>query len=69
MSLHRITVSKYNELTDEQRNKYMYPNAPELLKKLLKDLMVAVMEARDSDGHTISETLQNVTVTQDYNDE
>ncbi|XP_019864490.1 PREDICTED: protein polybromo-1-like [Amphimedon queenslandica] len=69
LSLHRITVTKYNELTDEQRNKYQYPNAPELLKKLLKDLMAALMEAQDTEGHTISEVLQSVTATLDYSDD
>jgi protein polybromo-1 len=66
VSLHRLSVTKYNELTHEQRASYQYPSAPDVVKKMLKDIMNSLMEAKDGDGNRLCDVLQPVIVCQEH---
>lgn len=41
--LHRISVTKYNDLTRERKQSHKYPNAQEEVKKLLIEIMRRMM--------------------------
>lgn len=69
MSLHRVSVTKYNELTNERRACYHYPDVPEAIKKLMKELMNRLVECKDTDGHTLRAFFNSVVVTQEFAEE
>ena len=42
--LHRISVTKYNDLSREEKRLFKYPNAQEAVAKLLTEIMRRTME-------------------------
>lgn len=56
-------------MTNEHRVTHCYPNAPEAVKKLLKELMNVLLETRGADGTSLSVVLQHVVVSEQCTDE
>ena len=68
MLLHRVSVTKYKELTNDRKAAYQYPNVPETMRKLLKELMSRLAECKDIDGHALSDFFRSVVVTYNYSE-
>lgn len=57
-------MSKYNELTDEQRNAFRYPNAIETVKNFFRDFMNALIEVKGDGDRILKEVFYHVEVTE-----